>query len=184
MLVVHQNGEDPWTTVYRFLTSPRVITFFKWAAISGVSMGVCAVTLHYYVRSQNNALRDALQCSIDAVKSAIDKENSVLIGTVETQSQIIKAEQETIATLFASLERRASSENETIQNLLETIQKLTEQNAKSIEQLTHHQKLASAAIEVAKKTGESGTSIEKKIGEGVTWVVGKGVGAVRGLFGW
>ena len=42
--------------------------------------------------------------------------------------------------------------------------------------------LASAAIEVAKKTGESGTSIEKQIGEGVTWVVRRGVGAVRGLF--
>lgn len=170
-------------TVYTFLSSPRVLTFLKWTLISSVSVGVCAVVVHYFVRHQNSALRNALKSSIDALKTTIETENAALIRTVEVQNSIIKAEQEMISTLYQSFERRTEVGNETVQRLLETVQKLTEQNAKSIEQLSRHQQLASAAIQKS-AGGSDSNSIEKQIGSAVTWCVGKGIGMVKGLFGW
>ena len=177
---------DLFLSVSRFFSSPRVISFIKWTVISGVSVGVCAVVIHYYVRYQNNALRDALKSSIDALKNTIETENTMLIRTVETQNRIIEAEHQTISTLFRSLERRVESENETIQQLLETICKLTEQNAKSIEQLSRQQHITASVLQVAQKPrdGTGQASIEKQIGSAVTWCVGKSVGAVKYLFGW
>ena len=91
-------------------------------------------------------------------------ENAVLIRTVETQNAIIQAEQATISILYQSLEKKVASENETVQQLLNTIQKLTEQNAKSIDQLAQHQRLASDAIKAAQKfTEESKSSTENTI---------------------
>lgn len=184
-----EEGSDMFTIAYRYLSSPRVVRLLKWAAISGVSVGVCVVALHYYVKSQNNALRNALKSSIDALKDAVETENSVLISTVERQNQVIQAEHETISTLFQALERRVLSENQTVQHLLETIQKLTEQNAKSIEQLSKHQRLAADAIQAAQKSSEAAeapnTSIQNQIGSTVIWAMGKGVGLAKGLFtGW
>ena len=152
--------------LYRLLTSPRVFTILKWAAISGVSVGVCAVALHY-IRSQNDALRDGLKDMItDAVTSAIE--------TMERPSQIIEVKIDPISTLC-----RISIENG----------KISLENAplKSIEQVILPQMMSEAAIEATMKTGDSGTSlgtsIEKQIGEGVTWVTGKVVGVVRGYLG-
>ena len=55
------DGHDVFLTVYSFLSSPRVTTFLKWTVISGVSVGVCTVVVHYYIKYQGRALHDALK---------------------------------------------------------------------------------------------------------------------------
>ena len=170
----------------RFFSSPRTISFLKWTVISGVSVGACVIVIHCYVRYQRNTLHDALKSSIDALQNAVEAENSMLIRTIENQNRIIEAEHQTISTL---IHKRAELENETVKRLLETIGQLTQQNAKSIEQLSHQQDLTSTVIKTAVQksatpTPGQDTSIEKQIGSAVTYCVGKGVGLVKYLFGW
>lgn len=172
-------------SVSRFFSSPRVISFLKWTVISGVSVGACVIVIHCYVRYQKNALRDALKSSINALQNTVEAENTMLIRAIERQNRIIEAEHQTISTL---IHKRAELENETIRRLLETIGQLTEQNAKSIEQLSRQQDLTSTVLKttVQKSASPSAgdTSIEKQIGSAVTYCVGKGVGLVKYLFGW
>jgi hypothetical protein len=179
-------------SVSRFFSSPRVISFLKWTVISGVSVGACLIVVHCYVRYQRNTLRDALKGSIDALQNTVEAENTMLIRTIENQNRIIEAEHQTISTL---IHKRAELENETIKGLLETIGQLTQQNAKSIEQLSHQQELTeeltSAVIKTTVQKSESvspssagDTSVEKQIGSAVTYCVGKGIGLAKYLVGW
>ena len=174
-------------SVSRFFSSPRVISFLKWTVISGVSVGACVIVIHCYVRYQRNTLRDTLKSSIDALQNTVEAENTMLIRTIENQNRIIEAEHQTISTL---IHKRAELESETVKKLLETIGQLTQQNAKSIEQLAHQQELTADVIKTtvqksaSPSTAGGDTSIEKQIGSAVTYCVGKGVGAVKYLFGW
>ena len=176
-------------SVSRFFSSPRVIYFLKWTVISGVSVGACVIMIHCYIRYQRNTLRDALKSSIDALQNTVDAENTMLITTIETQNRIIEAEHQTISAL---IHKRAELENDTIKRLLETIGQLTQQNAKSIEQLSHQQDLTSAVLKTTVQksaaspitcTGDT-ASVEKQIGSAVTYCVGKGVGLVKYILGW
>lgn len=183
-----ERGEGTFLlSVSRFFLSPRVISFLKWTVISGVSVGACVIMIHCYVRHQRNTLRDALKSSIDVLQNTVEAENTMLIRTIENQNRITEAEHQTISTL---IHKRAELENETIKKLLETIGQLTQQNAKSIEQLSHQQELTSAVIKTTAQksaspsTAAGDTSIEKQIGSAVTYCVGKGVGLVKYLFGW